>query len=128
MDRIAFYPPSIEEAASRLETALETGLSDTAAQQRLDRYGPNSIVERRTGPRVRFLSYFRSYFRGPIPATIKAAAPLSAAARQWEDFAIILAMPPRLARTKAIGSRPAAARSSCVREASAPANFRGFGK
>ncbi len=88
MDRTAFEPLSIEEAVSHLETDLETGLSDTAAQQRLARYGPNAIVEKRISPWIRLLSYFW----GPIPAMIEIAALLSAIARHWEDFAIILAM------------------------------------
>ncbi len=88
MDRAAFEPLSIEDAAARLKTDLETGLSDAAAQRRLERYGPNAIPETRVNPWLRFLSYFW----GPIPAMIEIAALLSALVRHWEDFAIILAM------------------------------------
>jgi len=62
------------------------GLSQAEAQIRLTQYGPNEIEEKETNPFLKFLSYFW----GPIPWMIEAAVILSAVARHWPDFAIIL--------------------------------------
>jgi H+-transporting ATPase len=62
------------------------GLSQAEAQKRLGEYGPNEIEEKRTDPFLKFLTYFW----GPIPWMIEAAVILSAVARHWPDFAIIL--------------------------------------
>ena len=62
------------------------GLSQAEAQKRLTHYGPNEIEEKKTNPFLKFLTYFW----GPIPWMIEAAVILSAAARHWPDFGIIL--------------------------------------
>jgi H+-transporting ATPase len=62
------------------------GLSQAEAQKRLIQYGPNEIEEKETNPFLKFLTYFW----GPIPWMIEAAVVLSAVARHWPDFAIIL--------------------------------------
>jgi H+-transporting ATPase len=62
------------------------GLTQAEAQKRLTQYGPNEIVEKKTNLLLKFLSYFW----GPIPWMIEAAVILSAAARHWPDFGIIL--------------------------------------
>jgi H+-transporting ATPase len=62
------------------------GLSQAEAQKRLTQYGPNEIEERKTNPFLKFLTYFW----GPIPWMIEAAVILSALARHWPDFGIIL--------------------------------------
>src|SRR6202158_5036765 len=62
------------------------GLTQAEAQKRLTRYGPNEIAEKKTNESLKFLSYFW----GPIPWMIEAAVILSAAARHWPDFGIIL--------------------------------------
>jgi len=62
------------------------GLSQAEAQRRLTQYGPNEIAEKKTNPFLKFLTYFW----GPIPWMIEAAVILSAVARHWPDFAIIL--------------------------------------
>jgi H+-transporting ATPase len=64
----------------------QDGLSQAEAQKRLAQYGPNEIEERKTNPFLKFLTYFW----GPIPWMIEAAVILSAVARHWPDFAIIL--------------------------------------
>jgi H+-transporting ATPase len=64
------------------------GLSQAEAQKRLAQYGPNEIEERKTYPLLKFLSYFW----GPIPWMIEAAVILSALARHWPDFFIILVL------------------------------------
>ena len=62
------------------------GLTQAEAQKRLTRFGPNEIAEKKTNEILKFLSYFW----GPIPWMIEAAVILSAAARHWPDFGIIL--------------------------------------
>ncbi|MGA2939213.1 MAG: plasma-membrane proton-efflux P-type ATPase [Syntrophobacteraceae bacterium] len=62
------------------------GLSEAEAQKRLTQYGPNEIEEKKTNPFLKFLTYFW----GPIPWMIEAAVILSAVARHWPDFGIIL--------------------------------------
>jgi H+-transporting ATPase len=62
------------------------GLSQAEAEKRLTQYGPNEIEEKKTNPFLKFLTYFW----GPIPWMIEAAVILSAVARHWPDFFIIL--------------------------------------
>jgi len=62
------------------------GLSQAEATKRLAQYGPNEIEEKKTNELLKFLSYFW----GPIPWMIEAAVVLSAVARHWPDFGIIL--------------------------------------
>jgi H+-transporting ATPase len=62
------------------------GLSQAEAGKRLTQYGPNEIEEKRTNELLKFFSYFW----GPIPWMIEVAVILSAAARHWPDFGIIL--------------------------------------
>jgi H+-transporting ATPase len=64
------------------------GLSQTEAQRRLTQYGPNEIEQKKTNPFLKFLTYLW----GPIPWMIEAAVILSAVARHWPDFAIILVL------------------------------------
>ncbi len=64
----------------------EAGLTQAEAQKRLTQYGPNEIVEKKTNELLKFLGYFW----GPIPWMIEAAVVLSAVARHWPDFGIIL--------------------------------------
>ena len=62
------------------------GLSQAEAAKRLAQYGPNEIEEKKTNEFLKFLSYFW----GPIPWMIEVAVILSAVARHWPDFGIIL--------------------------------------
>jgi H+-transporting ATPase len=62
------------------------GLTQAEAKKRLTQYGPNEIEEIKTNEILKFLSYFW----GPIPWMIEAAVILSAVARHWPDFGIIL--------------------------------------
>lgn len=64
------------------------GLSQAEAQKRLAQYGPNELEEKKTNAFLKFLSYFW----GPIPWMIEAAVILSAVARHWPDFVIILVL------------------------------------
>ncbi|MEQ8354066.1 MAG: plasma-membrane proton-efflux P-type ATPase [Kiloniellaceae bacterium] len=76
-----------------LETApgparTSRGLSSEEAARLLTEHGRNEIVARRENPLRKFLSYFW----GPIPWMIEAAAVLSAVARDWSNLTVILAM------------------------------------
>jgi H+-transporting ATPase len=73
------------ELQAKLESSPD-GLSQAEAQIRLAQYGPNEIEEKKVNPLLKFLTYFW----GPIPWMIEAAVILSAVARHWPDFAIIL--------------------------------------
>ena len=64
------------------------GLSQAEATKRLTQYGPNEIAEKKTNELLKFLGYFW----GPIPWMIEAAVVLSAVARHWPDFGIILVL------------------------------------
>ncbi|MDA3818791.1 MAG: plasma-membrane proton-efflux P-type ATPase [Prolixibacteraceae bacterium] len=64
------------------------GLTSEEAKKRLTQYGPNEIEEKKTNMFLKFLTYFW----GPIPWMIEAAVILSAVARHWPDFGIILAL------------------------------------
>ena len=64
------------------------GLSQSEAEKRLAQYGSNEIEEKKTNELLKFLNYFW----GPIPWMIEAAVVLSAVARHWPDFGIILVL------------------------------------
>ena len=75
----------LAEVEKKLDSSQD-GLTQAEAQKRLTQYGPNEIAEKKTNEILKFLSYFW----GPIPWMIEAAVILSAAARHWPDFGIIL--------------------------------------
>jgi len=77
----------LDEVKKKLESSPD-GLAQAEAEKRLGAYGPNEIEEKKTNPFLKFLSYFW----GPIPWMIEAAVVLSAAARHWPDFFIILVL------------------------------------
>ena len=78
------------------------GLSQAEAQKRLTQYGPNEIEEKKTNPFLKFLTYFW----GPIPWMIEAAVILSAVARHWPDFFIILLLLAGQRRGRILGRTP----------------------
>ncbi|MBW1799315.1 MAG: plasma-membrane proton-efflux P-type ATPase [Deltaproteobacteria bacterium] len=78
---------SVEEALEGLKST-RGGLSDRDAKERLVRFGPNAIEEKRVHPLVKIMSYFW----GPIPWMIEAAALLSAFVKDWPDLSIILVL------------------------------------
>lgn len=77
----------MDELQKKLESSPD-GLTDAEAKERLTQYGPNEISEKKTNMLLKFLSYFW----GPIPWMIEAAVILSAVARHWPDFFIILVL------------------------------------
>ena len=78
---------SLPELEKELESSPD-GLTQAEATKRLTQYGPNEIEEKKTNAFLKFLTYFW----GPIPWMIEAAVILSAAARHWPDFGIILVL------------------------------------
>lgn len=77
----------MDELQKKLESS-PNGLSEAEAKKRLMQYGPNEIEEKKTNMFLKYLSYFW----GPIPWMIEAAVILSAVARHWPDFCIILVL------------------------------------
>ena len=75
----------IPEVEKKLGSSPED-LNQVEAEKRLTQYGSNEIEEKKTNPLLKFLTYFW----GPIPWMIEAAVILSAVARHWPDFIIIL--------------------------------------
>src|SRR5208282_5432768 len=69
----------------RSSESTATGLTQAEAKTLLAQYGFNEIAEEKDNPLLKFLSYFW----GPIPWMIEAAALLSGVVRHWEDFTII---------------------------------------
>jgi H+-transporting ATPase len=78
---------SFQELISKLSSS-EKGLESSEAAKRLQEFGSNEIVEKRTRPILKFLKSFW----GPIPWMIEIAATLSAIIKHWEDFWIILTL------------------------------------
>ncbi len=77
----------LPEVEKRLGSSPD-GLSQAEAAERLARYGPNEIEEKKENPLLKFLTYFW----GPIPWMIEAAVVLSGVLRHWPDFFIILVL------------------------------------
>jgi H+-transporting ATPase len=64
------------------------GLSEEVAAARLQRYGPNAIVEQERSVLLELLSHFWA----PIPWMIEVALVLTAVTARWADFGIIAAL------------------------------------
>jgi H+-transporting ATPase len=64
------------------------GLTQAEATERLSQVGYNELAETHVNPVLKLLTYFN----GPIPWMIEAAAALSAIVRHWSDLAIILVL------------------------------------
>ncbi len=73
---------------SEIQPPTEGGLSNDEVERRRERYGYNEIAETRPNPLLKFLSYFW----GPIPWMIEAAAVISAIVHDWTDFTIIMVL------------------------------------
>ena len=82
-----FAKIGLEDALKQLGTSLE-GLSADDVYQRLQKYGPNALAEKKVSPILQFLSYFW----GPIPWMIEVALVLSAIVQHWADLIIILVL------------------------------------
>ncbi|MEZ5875463.1 MAG: plasma-membrane proton-efflux P-type ATPase [Hyphomicrobiales bacterium] len=78
----------LDQLEAQLKASVDTGLTKEEAERRLAQYGPNEIAEKTVSPFLKFLSYFW----GPIPWMIEAAAVLSAIVQHWPDFIIIMVL------------------------------------
>ncbi len=79
-------PPDAASESPEPARGSMTGLTTAEVTGLRDQYGFNDIPEEKKNPLLKFLSYFW----GPIPWMIEAAAILSAVIPHWDDFAIIL--------------------------------------
>jgi H+-transporting ATPase len=77
----------LADLTARLKTSVD-GLGGDEAGRRLAELGFNELPEKKRNSLLDFLSYFW----GPIPWMIEAAALLSALVKHWEDFGIILTL------------------------------------
>ncbi|KAI8875309.1 plasma-membrane proton-efflux P-type ATPase [Backusella circina FSU 941] len=78
-------PPELELL---LHTDPSTGLTTAEVEERLQKFGPNELPERKTNPFLKFLSYFL----GPISYLIEIACVIAGVVGDWIDFGIILAL------------------------------------
>jgi len=78
----------LDKVEAKLGTSPEKGLTAAEAEKRLAQYGANEIAEKKVNPLFKCLSYFW----GPIPWMIEAAAILSAVVHHWSDFVIIMVL------------------------------------
>ena len=70
------------------QTASSVGLTQEEARRKLEQTGYNELPEKHVNTFLKLLTYFN----GPIPWMIEAAAILSALVRHWPDFFIILVL------------------------------------
>jgi H+-transporting ATPase len=70
------------------QRGTDIGLSGDEAAARLQRYGANTLEEKRHSVVLELLSYFWQ----PIPWGIEAALVLTGVTRRWTDFGVILAL------------------------------------
>jgi H+-transporting ATPase len=77
----------VAEALKQLNSSRD-GLAADEAARRIQQYGYNELSEKKESAILKFLSYFW----GPIPIMIIAAAVLSAILQHWPDLGIILAL------------------------------------
>ena len=83
-----FAKMSNEDVLKNLDVDMNSGLSTDNAKQRLEKYGPNALEEKK---RSIFKQLFQ-FFWGPIPWMIEIAAILSGVLQKWPDFIVIMAM------------------------------------
>jgi magnesium-transporting ATPase (P-type) len=81
-------PNKSSEEETPFSLYVKTGLSSDEVARKLEKYGPNEVPERKISPFRKFVSYFW----GPIPWMIEAAAILSMIIQHYEDFAIIFTL------------------------------------
>ena len=80
-------PPSKTTTADLLKqlSSQPTGLSNTEAKQRLAKYGPNALEEKKTSQ----WALFGKFFWGPMPWMIELAALVSLFLKDWVDLVVI---------------------------------------
>lgn len=78
---------SVEEAMKEVDSS-QNGLTATEALKRAETNGYNEIKEKEESQVRKILSYFY----GPMPIAIEAAALVSAVIQHWDDFVLIVAL------------------------------------
>jgi H+-transporting ATPase len=78
-------PASKIATAFRATNSSKNGLSSDEAIRRLTQYGPNALEDQTESKWHKLLSYFW----GPLPFLIEAAAIISALRRDWPDFIVV---------------------------------------
>ena len=86
---LPWHTRSAEDALQELETDLEQGLTAQEAEERLERYGPNTIERREADPAWRVLL---RQFLDPLIYILLLAAAVSFAFQEIVDAAVILAV------------------------------------
>src|SRR2546430_3049103 len=76
---------TIAETLAKLGADPKAGLTAADVQARLQKYGPNALVEKQKNEFAALLAYFW----GPIPWMIEAAALMAFIVGDWGDFTII---------------------------------------
>ena len=79
---------TVGETLTKLAVDPKTGLNPADIQERLNKYGPNALAEKKKSS----LSAFLAYFWGPIPWMIEAAALMAFIVGDWGDFTIITSL------------------------------------
>src|SRR4029077_16170651 len=80
--------PTIAETLAKLGADDKTGLTDADVQARLQKYGPNALVEKQKNTFAAFLVYCW----GPSPRLIEAAGLMGFSVGDWGDFTIITSL------------------------------------
>src|SRR5260370_14026492 len=80
--------PTIAATLAKLGADDKTGLTDAEVQARLSKFGPNALVEKQKNTVAALLTYFW----GPIPWMIEAAALMAFIIGDWGDFTIITSL------------------------------------
>ncbi|MBN1991573.1 MAG: cation-translocating P-type ATPase [Anaerolineae bacterium] len=80
---------SIERVASEFETDLQRGLSDHESQSRLQKYGPNELMER---PRPGFFKLLFDQFNNFLVIILVVAAAISLVLGEYIDASAIMAI------------------------------------
>jgi H+-transporting ATPase len=83
--QVAADPAARIASAFHATHSSNKGLSTDEAKRRLTLYGPNALEDRGESKWHKLLSYFW----GPLPFLIEAAAVISALRRDWPDFAVV---------------------------------------
>jgi H+-transporting ATPase len=86
-EKVDFGTLPMQKLLAELKSSPD-GLSQVEGQERLTKYGPNELEEKKTNQLLKFLGYFW----GPIPWMIEIAVILSGVDRHWPDFFIILVL------------------------------------
>src|SRR5436189_6127425 len=76
------------EIVAKLGTDPKTGLDSAQLQERLKKYGPNALAQEKKST----LSASLTYFWGPIPWMIEAAALMALIVGDWGDLTIITSL------------------------------------